>query len=102
MHLRTRHQQEAVDSVILDASGWKDTRNSSLFGGNAGLLDRGLGPRMRPGEAGGQMRFKVWLGSTIAQVRQIFEDVTDQSRIGSEGLVRSERCYVRDVLRERK
>src|SRR5262249_26964328 len=42
MRLRARHQKEAVDGVILDASGWKSARQPSLFGGNTRLLDGGL------------------------------------------------------------
>ena len=47
-------------------------------------------------------RLDALIVRTVPGVRKAFKDVTHQCRIGGEGLVGSERCDVRDVLRERK
>lgn len=100
MLFRTRHQKETVDCIIPDASGWKNTRNSTELSGNTGLLDRGLSWRMRFDEASIQMRFQVRPWPSIPNVRQVFEDVAHQCWVGGEGLV--ECRDVRDIPSESK
>src|SRR5438105_11328718 len=98
----TRHQKETVDCIIQNASGWKNTRNSTELGENTGLLDCSLSRRMRLDEASTQMRFQVRFWPSIPNVRQVFEDVAHQCWVGGEGLVGIECRDVGDIPRERK
>ena len=102
MLFRTRHQQEAIDAVILDASGWKDARNSSLFCENTRLCYCGLSRRMDLGEPAAQLRFAVWLWPAHSEPCKIFEDVPNQCRVSGEDLVKGKRRNALGILRERK
>ena len=65
---RVRHQKEAIDGVVLNASQWKGAEHSSLLHGDMGLFDRALNTCVRLGKAGSQMFLVVRLGCAIAKL----------------------------------
>ena len=65
---RVRHQKEAIDGVVLNASQWKGAEHLSLLHGDMGLFDRALNTCVRLGKAGSQMFLVVRLGSAIAKL----------------------------------
>jgi len=65
---RARHQEEAIDGVVLNASQWKGAEHLSFLNGDTGLFDRALNTCVRLGKASSQMFLVVQLGSAIARL----------------------------------
>jgi hypothetical protein len=65
MAFRTRHQQESIDGVVLNAPRRKNTRNSSHFCKNTNLFNRSLNRRVGLSKAPGQLRFRFGFGPRL-------------------------------------
>jgi hypothetical protein len=82
--LRTRHQKEAIDRVVLNAFGWEGAGDATLVDGNAGLTYCRLSRRVRLHEASIQV-LNAGLSAAIVQLAHTPSKETSQLGIGFYG-----------------